>query len=82
MYGVHTNKKLKICIYCDISLSSNPLQKIQQHQHTYICKKKNVCKIHYPLPPIHDIKIFFFFEINEKIIHFQNNNYIHLHSIK
>jgi hypothetical protein len=38
--GVHTNEEIEwfvnLHISCDLSLLSNPLQKNQQHQHTYM----------------------------------------------
>jgi len=61
MYEIHTNEEvewfLNIYISCDVSLLLNPLQNAQQHQHTCTCKKKNnVCRFHYPLPPMHETK--------------------------
>jgi hypothetical protein len=62
MYGVHTNEEIEqfvnMYISCDVSLLPNPLQNVQQHQHTRTCKKKNqiVYRFHYPLPPMHETK--------------------------
>ncbi len=61
MYGIHTNGKneqfVNMYISCDTSILLNPLQNAQQHQHTHTCKEKNhVCRLHYPLPPMCEIK--------------------------
>ncbi len=45
MYRVHTNEEIEqfvdMYISRDVSLLPNPLQNVQQHQHTHTCKKKN-----------------------------------------
>jgi len=69
MYGVHTNEEIEQFIYmyisCDVSLLLNPLQNAQQYQYTCTCKRKNhVCRLHYPLPPMHETKILKPFQIN------------------
>jgi hypothetical protein len=44
----------------------NPLQNAQQHQHTHTHPKKNhVCRFHYPLYPMCEIKILKPLQINE-----------------
>jgi hypothetical protein len=61
MYGIHINEEIEkfvdMYISCDVSLLPNPLQNAQ-HQHTRTCKKRNhvVCRFHYPLPRMCDIK--------------------------
>jgi len=62
MYGMHKNEEiekfLNMYISCDVSLLPNPLQNVQQHQHTCTCGKKNVvCRFHYLLPSMHETKI-------------------------
>jgi len=70
MYGIHTNVKIEhfvnIYISCDVSILLNPLQNAQQYQHTRTCKKNNhvVCKFHYPLPLMCEIKILEPLQIN------------------
>jgi len=47
MYGMHKNEEiekfLNMYISCDVSLLPNPLQNVQQHQHTCTCGKKKCC---------------------------------------
>jgi hypothetical protein len=64
MYGMNTNEKIEwfinMYISYDVSLFPNSLQNAQQYQHMCTCKKKNhvVYKFHYPLPLMHETKIF------------------------
>jgi hypothetical protein len=70
MYGMNTNEKVEqfidLYISCDVSLLLNSLQNVQQHQHTHTSREKImfVCKFHYPLPPMHETKIFKPLKIN------------------
>ncbi len=71
MYGMHTNEKIEqfvnLHIFWDVSLYCQTHYKMQNNINTHIQAKKKthvVCRFHYPLPPMCEIKILKPFQIN------------------
>jgi hypothetical protein len=82
VYGMQTNEKTKkfidMYISCDVSLHYQTHYKMHNNIITHIHIKKNhvVCRFHYLLPPMCEIKILKPLQING-IIHFHNNTSKH-----
>jgi hypothetical protein len=75
IYVMQTNEKLEqfvnMYIFCDVSLFSNSLQKVQKHQHTHMCKKKTMLFVYFithylPCMKVHERRILKPIEIIEK----------------